>query len=142
MQRLESSARAQVTPAAHPPLRTLVVGSDPRFCLLVAGYLGSLPQFDVIDLARSGWEALQLFAEHDPALVIADFTLTDMTGAAIARALKARATAPIVLVMSTQPSKDIMEISLKAGADDYLSRTDLGHLPEVLRRIETRQRRH
>ena len=137
VQRSQAAARAAAISASYPLLRTLVVGSDADFCSLVGSYLCSNPRFDVVALARSGWDALQLASEVSPALVVADFAIDDMTGAAVAKALKARAKPPIVLVVSSERSKDWIDISLRAGADDYLFSSDLERLPEILRRIES-----
>ena len=139
---LPGPAREPAITATYPLLRTLLVGSDFRFCSQVGAYLGSHSRYDVVGVAHSGWHALQLAGELDPMLVIADFLIGDMTGAAVARALKAHAHPPIVLVLAGEPSQAWMDISLKAGADDYLYQSDIERLPEVLHRIELGQRRH
>jgi CheY-like chemotaxis protein len=76
-----------------------------------------------------------------PDLVIADFTLEDMTGAAVSKALKALPKAPDVIVVSSTASKDYMLISMQAGADAYVLMTELEQIPLTLRHSESTTRR-
>jgi DNA-binding NarL/FixJ family response regulator len=116
--------------------RTLIVGDNAHFIAAMSTCLSRFPRFEVIGHARSGWDALRLAAELLPRLVLVDFKMRDMTGAAVARALKARARPPRVIVMSHHDSKDYMDISLKAGADGYVLKADMERVPDLVRTIE------
>lgn len=117
-------------------LRTLIVGDNAHFIAAMSNCLTKFPRFEVIGHARSGWDALRLTAELLPRLVLVDFKMRDMTGAAVARALKARARPPRVIVMSHHNSKDFMEISLKAGADGYVLKAEMDRVPDLVRTID------
>lgn len=131
------------TRPAHEPterinrrLRTLLVGNNARFLSSLATFLGQQPNIEIVGQARNGWEALKLASELELQLVLSDFNMEDMTGAALAKALKARHKPPRVIVLSWHESHVFAEIAAKAGADGYLSKRQLDRIPEVLRHLE------
>ncbi|HEX2667256.1 MAG TPA: response regulator transcription factor [Gammaproteobacteria bacterium] len=132
----------EATPASEPTerlgrrLRTLLVGNNARFLSSLAEFLGQQPYIEIVGQARDGWEALKLASKLEPQLVLSDFNMEDMTGAAVAKALKARHKPPRVVVLSWHESHVFAEISAKAGADGYLSKRQLDRIPEVLRHLD------
>ncbi|HEY3644210.1 MAG TPA: response regulator [Gammaproteobacteria bacterium] len=122
-------------------LRTLIVGNNPRFCSVLSSYLTALDRFEIVGIARSGWDGLQMAEAKAPHLVLADFQIGDMTGAALAKALKAHTKPPIVVVMSRQASKDYVDITFKAGADGFLLKAEIDRIPILLQNIQARRRR-
>ena len=75
--------------------------------------------------AKSGCEALDLFAEHRPALVIVDWIMPDLTGIEICQHIRSRSEASYtyIILLTGKSEKESVVEGLAAGADDYLTKT-------------------
>jgi diguanylate cyclase (GGDEF)-like protein len=118
-----------------PPLTKVLVADDsPVYRKLVENAISS-GQFAPV-FAKTGQEAVQLFAEHKPRLAILDWMMPDRTGLELCRHI--RAAAPdsytyIVLLTGLSEKKSLIQ-GLASGADDYLTKPfDDG---ELLARLE------
>lgn len=75
-------------------------------------------------LASSGEQALSLVAEQPPDLIMTDMNLPDTDGISLVKQFKADpkiAAIPIV-ILSASPEIDATEISLTAGAEEFLTK--------------------
>jgi diguanylate cyclase (GGDEF)-like protein len=73
---------------------------------------------------KGGLDALGVFSEHPPDLVIADWELPDISGPELCRAVRSKfadAYTYFVLLTSNSDKKSVAE-GLAAGADDYLTK--------------------
>jgi len=90
--------------------------------------------------AKTGQEALDLFAKHRPGLVITDWLMPDLSGIELCRRLRAdfhnRFTYIILLTSVSEKSKVVT--GLQAGADEYLTKPF--DPEELLARAEVGQR--
>ncbi|HEY6184278.1 MAG TPA: diguanylate cyclase [Terriglobales bacterium] len=74
--------------------------------------------------AKNGREALELFAKHEPALVITDWTMPDISGLDLCKKIRKdfqQHYAHIILLTSNTDKEEVVE-GLAAGADDYLTK--------------------
>src|SRR5207247_6185097 len=69
--------------------------------------------------AGSGNEALSRFESVRPDLVLLDVMMPDMSGVEVARELRKRTNAPIIMLTALGNEQDIIN-GLDAGADDYV----------------------
>jgi DNA-binding NarL/FixJ family response regulator len=127
---------SDTTELLHPRQRALLAGNNPRFLKTLAAFIGQQPGIEVVGQARNGWEALKLAGELAPNLVLSDFNMEDMTGAALAKALKNLQRPPRVIVLSWHESHIFAEISAKAGADGFLPKRQLDRIPEILKHLD------
>ena len=74
-----------------------------------------------VDIAATGSDALRMFAERPPDLVLLDLGLPDLQGTEVCRRIRARATTPIV-VLSARGSEADKVNALDLGADDYVTK--------------------
>ena len=80
-------------------------------------------EFSVLS-AKTGLEALNLFALHRPGLVITDWLMPDLSGVQVCQRLRARFTdsfAYIILLTSVSEKRNVVK-GFEAGADDYLTK--------------------
>lgn len=70
--------------------------------------------------SSSGREALELFAQEDAALILADIYMPEMTGLELLESVKARNPSVDVVIMTGYASIDTAVQALKRGAADYL----------------------
>lgn len=94
--------------------------------------------------ATNGHEALDWLSSHTPGLIMLDYTLPDMTGAAfIERIREAGCTAPFVMVTGRDDASLAVQM-MKTGACDYMLKdtTFLDRLPAVVSRAFNDARIH
>ena len=103
-------------------IRVLVVDDSPISRKLLEHTLAEAPYKLVF--AKQGSEALQLFAQCAPDIVLTDWELPDLSGPELCRTVRdqfATAYTYVVLITSNSDKKSIAE-GLAAGADDYLTK--------------------
>ena len=110
-------------------IRVLVVDDSPISRKLLEHTLAEAPY--TLNFAKDGADALRLFAERPPDLVIADWELPDIPGPELCRIVRTKfdgAYTYLLLLTSNSDKKSIAE-GLAAGADDYLTKPfDAGEL--------------
>ena len=88
--------------------------------------------------AASGKEGLVLAAQHQPALVILDIGLPDLSGQEVLRRLREWSTLPVI-VLSVRDDEKGKVAALDAGADDYVTKPF--NTDELLARLRVALRR-
>ncbi len=83
-------------------------------------------------------EALRLFEEWNPDLVITDLAMPGMSGVELCRAIRRRVRTPI-LVLSVRDQEQVKVEALDAGADDYVTKPF--SIQELLARVRAHLRR-
>ena len=86
-----------------------------------------------VTAARDGNEALQLFDETAPDIVLLDLMLPKLSGIDVCRAIRTRSQVPIIMVTAKGTEIDTV-VALEVGADDYVTK------PYRLRELVARMR--
>ena len=94
--------------------------------------------FDV-DLVSRGDEALEVFRNNPPDLVLLDVMLPGIDGIEVCRLIRKESMVPIVMLSAKCETQDIVR-GLEAGADDYMQKP-FRDKAELVARIRTRLRR-
>jgi len=130
---LKESKTRGPTPSACQEFKILVVDDSPIYRKLVEQSLSHEP-YPII-FAKDGREALALFAEHQPALVITDWTMPDISGLELCEAIRRdfnQSYSYLILLTSHTNKEQVIE-GLAAGADDYLTKPF--HSGELVARV-------
>ena len=88
--------------------------------------------------AADGLEALRLFEQSKPDLVITDLSMPNMDGLELTKAIRAIADTPII-VLSVREQETTKIAALDSGADDYVIKPF--STPELLARVRAQLRR-
>jgi DNA-binding NarL/FixJ family response regulator len=102
----------------------LVVDESEAFLAGTRHLIESRSDLHLVGTARSGFSALEAAAELSPDLVIVEAVLPGIDGFRLTRALKARANAPLVVVVTFHASAAARDEAYAAGADGFLAKGD------------------
>lgn len=91
-----------------------------------------------VTVARDGSEALRLFDETHPDIVLLDLMLPKMSGIDVCRTIRTRSAVPIIMVTAKAAEIDTV-VGLEVGADDYVAKPY--RLRELVARIRAVMRR-
>ena len=81
---------------------------------------------DVVGIARTGKEAIQVSQELNPDVVLMDINMPDMDGIAATEAIRARQPAVQVIILSVQSDPNYMRNAMLVGARDFLTKPPMG----------------
>src|SRR5580692_3038527 len=74
-----------------------------------------------VTVARDGAEAMRLFDETDPDILLLDMMLPKMSGIDGCRTVRTRSQVPIIMVTAKGTEIDTV-VALEVGADDYVTK--------------------
>ena len=97
--------------------RIVVIDDEPSVQDVVQAYLEK-EGFDVF-LAGNGADGLALAERKEPALIVLDLMLPDVSGEEICSEIRSRSDVPILMLTARAAEEDRVE-GLVSGADDYL----------------------
>lgn len=117
----------------------LVVEDEIKIAELIGKYL-TLEGYEPI-LVDNGIDALAIFKQRQPALVILDVMLPGMNGLSVCERLRAVSDVPIILLTARVQDVDRL-IGFASGADDYVCKPFnpqelMARVRAILRRIKT-----
>jgi len=116
--------------------RILVVDDETQITRVLRASL-SAQRYDV-RTANDPEEALRLFDEWEPDLIVTDLMMPGMTGVDLCRAVRRKSRTPI-LVLSVRDQERSKVEALDAGADDYVTKPF--SIQELLARVRAHLRR-
>lgn len=100
--------------------RTLVVAGNDTFLDGVVAWMADDPRIDVVGRAHSGSDVLDRIDALQADLVLMDVSLPDGSGFEVARRIKSRPSAPLVVLLSFYDSRVARLEAWAAGADGFL----------------------
>ena len=124
--------------AHKEPIHVLVADDSAVYRKLVEHALPSA-LFPVL-LAKNGLEAIELFHQHRPEMVITDWVMPDITGLELCRRIRESSEGSysyVIILTSVSQTENVVR-GLAAGADDYLTKPF--HAEELLARAQVGQR--
>ena len=113
------------------PVKVLLAEDEESF--IEALVIGLTNEGFRVTAARDGNEALQLFDETVPDIVLLDLMLPKLSGIDVCRAIRTRSQVPIIMVTAKGTEIDTV-VALEVGADDYVTK------PYRLRELVARMR--
>lgn len=97
--------------------------------------MASEPDVEIVGVAGTGYEALELFEREQPDVVLMDVDIPEMDGLEATRRLKARWTSARVLVLSAARQPEVVTRAIDAGAIAFVSKISaVEELIELVRR--------
>lgn len=97
--------------------RILVVDDEQKIVEVVKSYLEH-SGYEVYT-AYNGMQALELFEKVEPALIVLDLMLPDISGEEVCKTIRKQSRVPIIMLTAKVEEEDILK-GLDIGADDYV----------------------
>ncbi|HVB90595.1 MAG TPA: response regulator transcription factor [Acidimicrobiales bacterium] len=119
------------TAGSDGPVKVLLAEDEESF--IDALVIGLNNEGFRVTVARDGVEAVRLFDESDPDIVLLDLMLPKMSGVDVCRNIRSRSQVPIIMVTAKGTEIDTV-VALEVGADDYVTK------PYRLRELVARMR--
>jgi DNA-binding NarL/FixJ family response regulator len=118
--------------ASIEPIAVLVVDESEAFLASTLQWIESRRDLRLVGTARNGSDALRAVDRLSPDLVIVEAVLPGIDGFRLARTLKARGNAPLVLVVTFHASATAREEAIAAGADGFIAKGDFNDEVEAI----------
>lgn len=106
------------TPAI-PKLRILLVDDHFVVRLGLVDLLSTEPDFDVVGEAADGEEAVRMFLDLRPAVVVMDFELPKLDGPEAVAAIRLQDPAACILMLTVSDAEESVWRAVQAGASGY-----------------------
>lgn len=100
--------------------RVLILEDDPMVAAIDRQYVESDPRFQVVQVCKSGGQALEYLAQQDADLIVLDYYTPEMNGQEFLDRLHAMGRAPAVIMVTSASDTDIVRALLSRGVMDYL----------------------
>ncbi len=101
-------------------IRVLLADDHPATRLGVATIIGTAPDMTLIGQATSGREAIALFEDNDPDVIVMDLRMADISGYEATARIRRIAPDARILVLTSYDLEDDIQQALGAGAMGYL----------------------
>jgi DNA-binding NarL/FixJ family response regulator len=118
-------------------VRVLVADNSALVRERLVALVSELETIELVDQAGSAGETLGCVDRHRPDVVILDSRMIVCNGLHLLKEIKASATAPVVIVLSTDPYPQYREMCKQLGADFFLDKdTEFDRVNKVLGTLE------
>jgi pilus assembly protein CpaE len=116
-------------------IRVLIVDDIAETRENIRRMLGFDNNIEVVGMARTGKEALQLSQQAKPDVIVMDINMPDMDGITATQEIKKKAAYIQVIILSVQSDPSYMRKAMLAGARDFLSKPPIiDDLTDAVRR--------
>jgi two-component system, NarL family, response regulator len=108
---------------SRPPIRILAADDHPLILAGIGAVIAEQPDMTLVAEANDGIEAVTLFKQHRPDVVLIDLQMPRMNGLAAIADIRIRAPETRILVLTTFRGDMQALRAIKAGATGYLLKT-------------------
>jgi DNA-binding NarL/FixJ family response regulator len=103
-----------------PPIRVLAADDHPLVRAGLAAVVGAEPDMELVGEAATGHDAVALYRDRRPDVVLMDLRMPGMDGLAATRAILSEFPAARIVVLTTYDGDEDIHRALEAGARGYL----------------------
>lgn len=120
-------------------IRIVIVDDDPFVCRSLQTILGAQDDLEVVATGGSGPEAVTLFEEHAPDILLMDIQMPAGDGLSAAEAVLGRHPDARVVFLTTFADDEYIVRALRLGARGYLIKQDVADIVPALRSVMSGQ---
>lgn len=112
-------------------MKVMIVDDSAEVRRMITSFIGDLVS-EFVECS-DGCEALAIYAEHRPDLVLMDYQMTGMNGFHATRAIKKDFPDAYIVIVSQWDSAALREAAKDSGADAYINKKSLLPLRDLVR---------
>lgn len=120
-------------------MKLLIVDDDPLVCSSLKTILESSPEVEVSAIGSSGDEAIGLYQQYQPDILLMDIRMNGMSGLEAGRQILGRHPDAKILFLTTFSDDAYIIQALKMGAKGYLIKQDFESILPALRAVQLGQ---
>jgi two-component system NarL family response regulator len=122
------------------PIRVMLVDDHPAFRKGMAALIESEPDLKVVAEAGNGLDAVALFRQHQPDVVLMDLRLPGMGGVETTLAIRKEHPDARIIVLTTFDADEDIHRAMQSGAQSYLLKdTPEDELADTIRAVHAGQ---
>ncbi|MBW4670197.1 MAG: response regulator transcription factor [Cyanomargarita calcarea GSE-NOS-MK-12-04C] len=108
-----------------PPLRILLVDDSLTFLESATRFLAIDARLEIVGRVLSGEDALEQMPQLCPDLVLMDLAMPGMNGLEATRQIKAKESAPYVVVLTLSDGSEYRTAVEAVGADGFITKSEI-----------------
>ena len=105
---------------ANNPIKVMIIDDRAMVRTGLTAFLKIFDDMDLVGEASGGQEALELFPELEPDVVLMDMVMPEMDGPTTTKALKKRFPNVRIIALTSFREQNLIQRALEAGATSYL----------------------
>lgn len=113
--------------------RIVIIDDDDMITMSLEMIISADPEFEVVAKGHSGRDAIRLYQEYHPDLLLSDIRMEDMNGLDAAEEILAQDHQAVILLLTTFSDDEYIVKALKLGVKGYLLKQDYTSLLVSLR---------
>lgn len=117
-------------------MNIIIVDDDKLVCQALATILGTDPDFHITAIGNDGTEAITLYKEHEPDLLLMDIRMTHMTGLAAGAAIIDQYKDAKIIFLTTFVDNEYIIEALRIGAKGYLLKQDFDSIIPAIKAVK------
>ena len=115
-------------------MRILLVDDDPIVCMSLKTIIEADPDLTIVATGTNGMEAIALYKQHQPDILLMDIRMPEMTGIEAAESLLSDDAAAKILFLTTFSDDEYIIKALRIGAKGYLLKQ---HFDSIVPSVKT-----
>jgi DNA-binding NarL/FixJ family response regulator len=121
-------------------LRVLIADDAAMIREQVKRMLSKVDGLEICGIAADGLEAIQMFRELGPDLVILDISMPYKSGVAVLEEIREHGESPVVVIYTADPEPILQKVCLKSGANHFIDKSDFNRLTELAEELASKRR--
>jgi len=118
-------------------MRLMIVDDDPLVCQSLQLLLGKEEDFEVVNTAGNGQEAIEICQQEQPDVILMDIQMPVMDGIECLKRIKQQWPSIQIMMLTTFRDEHNIRMALKAGAEGYLLKsTTIENMAQQIRALK------
>ena len=120
-----------------PKIKVLLVDDHRLLREGIAAILNHVEDIEIVGSASSGEQAISIFPELKPDVILMDIMMGGMTGIEATRWIKEQSNAVKIILISSEVKKELVTAGIQSGIDGYLPKdVEKDNLIEAIRTVK------
>jgi len=118
-------------------LRILIVDDERLICEWLQFCIKENPEYEIVGIANNGEQALKMYKEFEPDLVLSDIKMPVMDGLTMLKEVKKINSSAFVILLTAFSDFNYVREAMRENADEYILKTEISNhsFQEMLVRI-------